>query len=35
VLFFPFVWIISFVFIQRSIALENAEAKAAQDGQSK
>jgi hypothetical protein len=29
------VWIISFVFIQRSIALENAEAKAAQDGQSK
>ena len=35
VLFFPFVWIISFVFIQRSIALENAESKAAQDGQSK
>jgi hypothetical protein len=35
VLFFPFVWIISFVFIQRSIALENAEAKTAQDGQSK
>ncbi len=35
VLFFPFVWIISFVFIQRSIALENAEAKAAQDGQRK
>jgi uncharacterized membrane protein (DUF485 family) len=32
VLFFPFVWIISYVFIQRSIALENAEAQAAQDG---
>jgi uncharacterized membrane protein (DUF485 family) len=25
VLFFPFVWIISFVFIRRSIALEKAE----------
>jgi uncharacterized membrane protein (DUF485 family) len=25
VLFFPFVWIISFVFIKRSIALENDE----------
>jgi uncharacterized membrane protein (DUF485 family) len=32
VLFFPFVWIISYVFIKRSIALEDAEAKAAQDG---
>ena len=32
VLFFPFVWIISFVFIKRSIALEDAEAKAAKDG---
>ena len=32
VLFFPFVWIISYVFIQRSIALEDAEAKAAKDG---
>jgi len=32
VLFFPFVWIISFVFIQRSIALEDAEAQAALDG---
>lgn len=31
VLFFPFVWIISFYFIQKSIALENAEAAAAQD----
>lgn len=31
VLFFPFVWIISYVFIKRSIALENAEAAAAQD----
>ncbi|MBM3868316.1 MAG: DUF485 domain-containing protein [Verrucomicrobia bacterium] len=35
VLFFPFVWIISYVFIQRSIALEDAEAKAAKDGLSK
>ena len=35
VLFFPFVWIISYVFIQRSIALENAEAQAAQDGSTK
>ncbi|NBR43376.1 MAG: DUF485 domain-containing protein [Verrucomicrobia bacterium] len=29
VLFFPFVWIISFIFIKRSIALEVAEAQAA------
>jgi uncharacterized membrane protein (DUF485 family) len=29
VLFFPFVWVISFVFIKRSIALEEAEAAAA------
>ena len=35
VLFFPFVWVISYVFIKRSIALENAEAQAAQDGQTK
>jgi len=35
VLFFPFVWIISYVFIRRSIALEDAEAKAARDGQTK
>ena len=27
VLFFPFVWIISYVFIRRSIALENAEVE--------
>jgi hypothetical protein len=27
------VWIISYVFIKRSIALEDAEAKAARDGQ--
>jgi uncharacterized membrane protein (DUF485 family) len=27
VLFFPFVWIISYFFIKRSIALEEAEAK--------
>ena len=32
VLFFPFVWVISFVFIKRSIALEDAEAQAAKDG---
>jgi len=32
VLFFPFVWIISYVFIKRSIALEDAEAKVALDG---
>jgi uncharacterized membrane protein (DUF485 family) len=32
VLFFPFVWIISYIFIQRSIALEDAEAQAALDG---
>ncbi|MEO0039699.1 MAG: hypothetical protein RIS38_647 [Verrucomicrobiota bacterium] len=32
VLFFPFVWIISYVFIKRSIALEDAEAQAAKDG---
>ena len=32
VLFFPFVWIISYVFIRRSIALEEAEAEAAKDG---
>ena len=31
VLFFPFVWVISFVFIKRSIALEDAEAAAAKD----
>ena len=35
VLFFPFVWIISYVFIKRSIALEDAEAQAARDGQTK
>lgn len=32
VLFFPFVWVISYVFIRRSIALEEAEARAAKDG---
>ena len=32
VLFFPFVWIISAVFIRRSIALENDEVKSAQTG---
>ncbi len=31
VLFFPFVWIISYIFIKRSIALEEAEAAAAKD----
>ena len=31
VLFFPFVWIISWVFIKRSIALEEQEAAAASE----
>src|SRR5438270_11202714 len=31
VLFFPFVWIISWVFIKRSIALEEEEAAAASE----
>ena len=35
VLFFPFVWIISFFFIKKSIALENAEAVAAKESQKK
>lgn len=32
VLFFPFVWIISWIFIQRSIALEEDEVKAVKLG---
>ena len=32
VLFFPFVWIISYVFIKRSIALEDDEVRQAQAG---
>ena len=32
VLFFPFVWIISYAFIKRSIALENEEAAQARAG---
>ena len=32
VLFFPFVWIISYVFIKRSIALEDEEVTQAQTG---
>ena len=32
VLFFPFVWIISWIFIQRSIALEDDEVKAVELG---
>ena len=32
VLFFPFVWIISYVFIKRSIALEEEEVAQAQNG---
>jgi uncharacterized membrane protein (DUF485 family) len=32
VLFFPFVWIISGIFIKRSIALEDDEVKAVQTG---
>lgn len=35
VLFFPFVWIISFAFIKRSIALEDDEVKQVQDGKGK
>jgi uncharacterized membrane protein (DUF485 family) len=31
VLFFPFVWIISYYFIKRSIALEEGEARSVQD----
>jgi uncharacterized membrane protein (DUF485 family) len=30
VLFFPFVWVVSWTFIRRSIALEEAEVKAVQ-----
>src|SRR3954470_4821420 len=32
VLFFPFVWMISYVFIRRSIALEESEVKEVQKG---
>jgi uncharacterized membrane protein (DUF485 family) len=32
VLFFPFVWVISYVFIRRSIALEEAEVREAAEG---
>ena len=32
VLFFPFVWIISYIFIKRSIALEEDEVKQARSG---
>jgi len=32
VLFFPFVWIISWIFIRRSIALEEAEVRMVQEG---
>ena len=32
VLFFPFVWIISYTFIKRSIALEDAEVREVQAG---
>jgi uncharacterized membrane protein (DUF485 family) len=32
VAFFPFVWIISYFFIKRSIALEDAEVKEAEKG---
>lgn len=35
VLFFPFVWVISYIFIKRSIALEDAEAAAAKDSAKK
>lgn len=33
VLFFPFVWIISYVFIRRSIALEEEEVRSVQKGE--
>ena len=33
VLFFPFVWVIAWVFIQRSLALESAEAAESKGGQ--
>ena len=35
VLFFPFVWIISWVFIKRTIALEQAEVAQVRSGQAK
>ena len=35
VLFFPFVWIISYIFIKRSIALEDDEVAQAQTGREK
>jgi uncharacterized membrane protein (DUF485 family) len=35
VLFFPFVWIISYIFIKRSIALEDDEVAQAQTGKEK
>jgi uncharacterized membrane protein (DUF485 family) len=35
VLFFPFVWVISFVFIKRTIALEQAEVAQVRSGQPK
>ena len=35
VLFFPFVWIISYIFIKRSIALEEDEVAQAQSGREK
>jgi uncharacterized membrane protein (DUF485 family) len=35
VLFFPFVWIISFIFIKRSIALEDAEVELVQRSREK
>lgn len=31
--FFPYVWVISYYFIKRSIALEEEEVNSAQDGQ--
>ena len=35
VLFFPFVWVISYIFIKRSIALEEDEVRQAQLGKEK
>lgn len=35
VLFFPFVWVISYIFIKRSIALEDDEVRQVQDRKEK
>lgn len=35
VLFFPFVWVISYVFIRRSIALERSEVSEVENGKAR